>query len=117
MKAGLMALYVLLFIVGNVLSAIEFKFAAENTGRKALWHFIGGNVVGVLGPIALTLALRVMNPNVTYALCYGTAFAALQLVSWRLFQQPLSSAQWAGVALVGAGICLLQVGGRSQSLP
>jgi multidrug transporter EmrE-like cation transporter len=112
MKTGLMAFYVLLFIIGNVLSAIEFKFAAELTGRRAMWHFIGGNIIGVLGPIALTLALRVASANLTYALCYGTSFAALQLVAWRFFNQPLSNTQWGGVALVGIGICLLQVGKR-----
>lgn len=113
MKWVLVAFYVLLFVAGTVLSSIEFKFAAEHTGRKALLHFIGGNLIGVLGPIALTLALRVLNPNVTYALCYGTAFAVLQLVAWRLFHQPLSQWQVAGIVLVGVGVCLLHVGQRT----
>jgi multidrug transporter EmrE-like cation transporter len=113
MKWVLVAFYVLLFVAGTVLSSIEFKFAAEHTGRKALWHFIGGNIVGVLGPIALTLALRMLNPNITYALCYGTAFAVLQLVAWRLFHQPLSQWQVGGIVLVGVGVCLLQIGQRT----
>lgn len=112
MKWVQVAFYVLLFIAGTVLSSIEFKFAAENSGRKAVWHFIGGNIIGVLGPIALTLALRKLNPNITYALCYGTAFAVLQVVAWRLFRQPMSQWQIAGIILVGVGVCLLQVGPR-----
>lgn len=113
MKWVQMGFYVLLFISGTVLSSIAFKYAAENAGRKALGYFIFGNIVGVLGPIALTLALRVSNPNITYALCYGTAFAALQIVAWRLFQQPLSHWQVAGIICVGIGVCLLHVGARS----
>ena len=76
-------------------------------------YFIAGNIIGVLGPIALTFALKILNPNVTYALCYGTAFAVLQIVAWRLFQQPLSNWQVAGIVCVGVGVCLLQIGPRS----
>ena len=112
MKSLFVAFYVFVFVAGTVGSSIEFKFAAEPTGRKALWHFIFGNLIGVLGPVGLTLALRLVNTNITYALCYGIAFAALQLVAWRLFNQPLSNWQIAGIAFVGVGVCLLQVGGR-----
>ena len=113
MKWVQMGFYVLLFIAGTVLSSIAFKYAADASGKKSLWYFIAGNVVGVLGPIALTLALKVTNPNITYALCYGTAFAALQFVAWRVFQQPLSHWQVAGIVCVGIGVCLMHVGARS----
>ena len=113
MKWVQMGFYVLLFIAGTVLSSITFKYAAEATGRKSLWYFIAGNIVGVLGPIALTLALKVSNANITYALCYGTAFAALQIVAWGLFKQPLSHWQIGGIVLVGIGVCLLHVGART----
>lgn len=105
-------LWIAAFVVGNTYSSILFKYAADSSGKKTLWYFTLGNIVGVLGPIALTFALRKTNPNIVYALCYGSAFAALQLVSWRFFDQPLSKPQWAGVLLVGLGICLLQVGAR-----
>jgi multidrug transporter EmrE-like cation transporter len=113
MKWVQMGFYVLLFSAGTILSSIAFKYAADSAGRKSLGYFIFGNIIGVLGPIALTLALRVSNPNITYALCYGTAFAALQLVAWRLFQQTLSPWQVVGIACVGVGICLMHVGARS----
>jgi multidrug transporter EmrE-like cation transporter len=113
MKWAQMGFYVLLFSAGTVLSSIAFKYAADAAGRKSLVYFIFGNLIGVLGPIALTLALRVSNPNITYALCYGTAFAVLQLVTSRLFHQPLSPWQIGGIVCVGVGICLLQLGARS----
>lgn len=104
-----LALLVALFSIASTSAAIQFKLASASAGRKALWYFILGNVIGVLGPITLTLALRRGNPNLVYALCYGCAFALLQIVSWRVFQQPLSPLQWTGVALVGVGILLLQI--------
>jgi multidrug transporter EmrE-like cation transporter len=113
MKWVQMGFYVALFISGTVLSSIAFKYAADASGKKSLWYFIAGNIIGVLGPIALTLALKVTNPNITYALCYGTAFAALQIVAWRLFQQPLSQWQVIGIVCVGIGVCLMHVGARS----
>lgn len=104
-----LAFLVALFSIASTSAAIQFKLSSASVGRKALWYFIIGNVIGALGPVALTLALRRGNPNLVYALCYGCAFSLLQVVSWRMFQQPLSPVQWAGVALVGIGILLLQV--------
>jgi multidrug transporter EmrE-like cation transporter len=106
---GIFILCVAGFIAGNVGSSILFKYAADAKGSAALWRFVIGNLIGFIAPIALTFALKRSNPNLTYALCYGGAFAALQLASWKLFNQPLSVIQWAGVGLVGVGILLLQV--------
>jgi multidrug transporter EmrE-like cation transporter len=109
MKQGVLVLYVVAFAISNAWSGIQFKFAAQSTGRTALLHFIIGNLIAACGPVALTFALKRGHPNVVYALCFGTAFVVLQLAAWRVFQQPLSLTQWAGVGCVGAGIFLLQV--------
>ena len=109
MRVALLVLCVVAFAIANAWSGIQFKLAADEMGRKALWRFIWGNVIGALGPVALTLALKRANPNVVYALCYGGAFTLLQLLSWRMFHQPLSIFQWAGIACVAAGIILLQI--------
>ncbi|HEY8240769.1 MAG TPA: hypothetical protein VIH35_04945, partial [Kiritimatiellia bacterium] len=72
-------------------------------------YFILGNVVGFVCPVSLVLALRQANANLVYAICWGAAFCVLQFATWWLFKEPLSTWQWAGVALVGVGILLLQV--------
>jgi multidrug transporter EmrE-like cation transporter len=99
------------FMIASALSSVQFKLAAETSGRTALWHFILGNMIGALGPVALTFALKRANPNIVYALCFGGAFTLLQVVSWRLFHQPLSAFQWAGIGCVAIGIVLLQMRG------
>jgi multidrug transporter EmrE-like cation transporter len=111
MKAAVMLMCVAGFIVASTWSAIHFKWAADASGKKAIWHFVAGNIIGAFGPVALTLALKRTSPSLAYALCYGCAFAVLQLVCWRLFQQSLSVWQWVGIVLVGIGIFLLQVRG------
>lgn len=110
MRMGYLWIWVLGFVIANTWASILFKLAAENSGRKAIWYYVIGNIIGALGPLALTLGLKGGNPNVVYALCYGGAFTVLQIVSWRMFNQPLSSFQWAGIASVTVGIWLLQIG-------
>ncbi|MCI0745197.1 MAG: hypothetical protein L0Y58_07320 [Verrucomicrobia subdivision 3 bacterium] len=109
MKAAFVIACVVGFMIANVWSSVHFKFAADSAGKRALFHFIVGNLIGALAPIALTLALRRANANVVYALCFGGAFSLLQIVLWRLFQQPLSTIQWIGITCVGVGIFLLQI--------
>jgi multidrug transporter EmrE-like cation transporter len=111
MKVAVLVICVAGFVAASTWSAIHFKFAADASGKKALWHFVAGNLIGALGPVALTLALKRISPSIGYALCYGCSFAALQLVSWRLFHQSLSVWQWSGIVLVGVAIFLLQVKG------
>ncbi|MFN7140597.1 MAG: hypothetical protein ACK4UN_14760 [Limisphaerales bacterium] len=109
MRVVLLLAFAAGFMIANTWSSIQFKFAAVNSGKTALWHFILGNLIGVFGPVALTFALKHGNPNLVYALCYGGAFALIQFVSWRLFQQPLSPIQWAGIACVGLGVLLMHL--------
>src|SRR5688572_6020546 len=78
---GLTFLCIVGYAIVNASSGILFKFAAENSARKALWYFIWGNLIGFLGPVALTLALKQGNPSVVYGLCFGGAFAVLQILS------------------------------------
>jgi len=110
MKVALLIVFVVAFVVVNAWSAMLFKFAADYSGKKALWYYVLGNLIAALGPLALTLALKRSNPNIIYAVCYGASFAAIQIAASRLFHQPLSTFQWAGIASVGLGICLLQFG-------
>jgi multidrug transporter EmrE-like cation transporter len=115
MRAAVVLMCVSGFVAASTWSAIHFKFAADASGKRAIWHFIVGNIIGAFGPLALTFALKQTSPSLAYALCYGCAFALLQIVCWRLFQQALSMWQWTGIVLVGIGIFLLQVRGGQGS--
>src|SRR6185503_16090558 len=81
MKTALLFVFVGGFVVANTWSAILFKLAADYAGKKAVWTYVVGNLIGALGPLALTFALKRGHPNVIYALCFGCSFAAVQIVS------------------------------------
>jgi multidrug transporter EmrE-like cation transporter len=110
-RAALIFACVLGYAFASAGSCVFFKLAAQNAGKTAIWYFVSGNVIGALCPIALTLALRGTSPSIIYALCFGGAFALVQLVTWHLFQEPLSSWQWTGIVMVGLGILMLQIRG------
>jgi multidrug transporter EmrE-like cation transporter len=103
------ALMVFCFMVAQAGSAICFKYASAATGPAAWWWFIAGNAVGFNCTWSLTLALGGQQPNLIFAFCYGGGFLLLQGWSWWLFRAPMAPGQWAGVALIGAGIFLLQI--------
>jgi len=107
------ALRVLFFVVGFIISStgasLLFKTAADAAGWTAFKYYLFGNFAGVWAPLCLMFALRGTNANIIYAVCYGGGFCALQIASFMLFKQPLSTLQWIGVATVGVGILLLQM--------
>ena len=109
MARFLVALYVAGFVLGQVGASLSFKMAATRDGMPALWWFVAGNIVGFACPVCLTLALKAAHANVVYALCFGISFCLLQIAAWSIFRQPLSTAQWSGVALIAIGIVLLQM--------
>lgn len=108
-RIGFLVICVIAFVAASTWSCILFKMAANAGGTRGLLYYIVGNLVAAIGPLALTLALKRMNPNVIFAVCYGASFACLQLVSWRMFNVSLSPVQWTGIAAVGLGICLMQL--------
>ena len=102
-------IYILGFIAAQVSSSICFRFVAERSGSPAVWLFVAGNLIGFFCTVFLTLALKGQHPNIIYALCTGGGFCVLQLASFLIFRMPLSSYQWAGIALIVCGMIVLQL--------
>lgn len=70
-------------------------------------------VITVSGYIAafscLSLALRTIPLGVAYAIWSGAGIAALCVIGWLNFRQPLSIQQVGGLLLIVAGILLLRL--------
>lgn len=100
-------IFIILFIITSTASSLLFRVASQHTGRPALLYFILGNLCGFGVSVSLTLALHWGHANMVYAMAFGGAFCILQVVSWLMFKEPLTTIQWTGVGLVAAGMFLL----------
>lgn len=113
MKSGILqmpnAFFVLAFIAFSVSGSLCLRVAGDRGGAQGIYFFAAGNVIGFIGTIFLTLALRAHQPNITYALCQGGAFCVLQLAAFLIFRVPLTTVQWLGVSLIACGVCCVQV--------
>jgi small multidrug resistance pump len=57
----------------------------------------------------LALALRVIPVGIAYAIWSGVGVALITLIGWFVFKQRLDAAALAGVALIVAGVVVIQL--------
>ena len=78
----------------------------------------GWSAVVVAGYVAsiwlLTVVVRWMDVSVVYALWAGLGTAAIAVVGWLWLGEPLGPAKLAGVALIIAGVVVLNLQGASH---
>lgn len=107
-------LYLAIAIVSEVIATSALK-AADGFSRLA------PSLVVVAGyAIAfwcLSLTLRTIPVGVAYAIWSGVGIALIALIGWALFGQSLDAAALVGLALIVAGVVVLQLFSRSVSQP
>lgn len=98
--------YLLLAIVGEVIGTSALK-ASEGFSR------LGPSVLVVIGyGIAfyfLSLTLRSIPVGIAYAVWSGAGVALITLVGWVAFGQKLDGPGFLGIALIVAGVVVLNV--------
>jgi len=62
--------------------------------------------------VALTRALRVIPLSVAYAVWSGIGIMLVSAIGWVVFDQRLNPVEWVGVALIVAGVVLIQLKSR-----
>lgn len=97
------------YAIAMAAANLFFKASADSSGRMFWFYYILGNASGFVCTLFIPLALRLGSPSVVYAMAIGGGFVLLQLASYMLFQQALTGWQWAGIALISAGIIMLQI--------
>lgn len=104
--------YLLLAIAAEVVATSALK-ASESFTR------IGPSVIVVLGYGAafylLSLTFRTMPVGVVYAIWSGVGIVLISLVGWVAFRQHLDAAALVGIALILAGVAVINL--LSKSLP
>lgn len=98
-------LYLAIAIVAEVIGTSALK-AAEGFTRPL------PSLVVVVGYAAafyfLSLALKVIPVGIAYAIWSGAGVALITLIGWVVFRQRLDAAALAGVALIVAGVVVIQ---------
>ena len=98
-------LYLGLAIVCEVFGTTMLKLAAGVPN----WGAAAGVAVGYGAAfVFLGLALRVLPVGVAYAIWSGVGTALVVLVGWAAFHQRLNPAAIAGIAMIVAGVLVVQ---------
>jgi small multidrug resistance pump len=63
----------------------------------------------------LSLALKSIPVGVAYAIWSGVGVALITLIGWLVFKQRLDAAALAGIALIVAGVVVIQVFSKAQA--
>ena len=69
--------------------------------------FVAGLILFALNVFAYQGALRTLKLSVAYPIMVSGGYIIILLVSWFLFQERLTPAQYAGIALILGGIWLV----------
>lgn len=106
-------LYLAIAILGEVIGTSALKATAG-------FSRLGPSLVVVAGyGVAfyfLALALKTIPVGVAYAIWSGVGVALITLIGWAVFKQKLDTPALAGIALIVAGVVVIQffsAGGRA----
>ena len=102
-------LFLALAIVGEVIATTFLKFTS---GERTIWWaypIVGVGYVLAFWMLSLTLA-RGVPLGIAYALWAGIGVVLVAIISWLFFHESLTWMQLAGMALVIAGVMLLELG-------
>ena len=104
-------LFLALAIVGEVIATTFLKFTSGD--RQVWWAYpiVGVGYVFAFAMLSLTLS-RGVPLGIAYALWAGIGVVLVAIISWLVFHETLTWVQLAGMALVIAGVVLLELGGR-----
>jgi len=106
-------LFLALAIIGEVIATSFLKFTS---GDKAQWWAYAVVVVGYVfafSMLSLTLS-RGIPLGIAYAIWAGVGVVAVAIISWLVFGESLTLVQLGGMALVAAGVAMLELGGKHE---
>jgi multidrug transporter EmrE-like cation transporter len=100
----------LLNLVFNILGNASFKLSALAANWKGLvgWQVVG-NLAGFVTVLTLTGLLKFLPLHVAQPMVQGLAILGVQILAARLFfHEAISPTQWIGMAVIIAGMVLIQ---------
>lgn len=106
------------FLVGAIIAeVIATSFLKLTSGERAVWWAFPIVIVGYIGAfslLSLTLG-RGVPLGTAYGIWAGAGVALVAIISWVVFGETLTWAQLAGIALIIAGVALVELGGSHDA--
>jgi multidrug transporter EmrE-like cation transporter len=100
----------LLNLVFNIIGNASFKLSAMAANWKGLvgWQVVG-NLAGLVTVLTLTGLLKYLPLHVAQPMVQALAILGVQILAARLFfHETISTTQWIGMAVIIAGMVLIQ---------
>lgn len=104
-------LYLAIAIIGEVIAT---SFLKLTSGEKSVWWaypIVAAGYILAFWMLGQTLSKGVPL-GIAYAIWAGIGVVLVATISWVVFHETLSLLQLAGMALVVAGVTLLELGGK-----
>ena len=95
-----------LAIVAEVFGTTMLKVASQTPG---VWSILGVAAGYAAAFALLFLTVRAVPLGIAYAIWSGAGTALVALVGWVVFEQRLSGAALIGIAMIAAGVVVLQL--------
>ena len=103
MQWFLLATAILLEVTGTL------ALRAATTGRRAWYAVVGVGYVGAFAALSITLAAG-LPLGIAYGIWAAVGVALTAVASHVLFDEPLTPVMGAGIALIAAGVLLVELG-------
>lgn len=104
--------YLVIAIVAEVAATTALKASA---GFKVLWPSVIVVVGYAVSFYFLSLTLKTMSIGIAYAIWSGVGLVLISLAAWWLYGQTLDAAALAGMALIAAGVAVINLFSGSVS--
>ncbi len=104
-------IYLLVAIVGEVIGT---TLLTASNGMSKLWPTLAALLAYGVTFFFLSLTLKTMPAGVAYAIWSGVGIVLIGLISWVIYKQHLDAAAICGMALILAGVLVIQVFSKSS---
>ena len=101
--------------VAIVAEVVATSFLKASHGFTRLWPSLITVVGYAVAFYFLSLTLRTMPTGIAYAIWSGVGIVLISLVAWLMYGQTLDAAAIIGMALIAAGVIVINVWSKTAS--
>ena len=104
----MLTLNIAVFILMQIGATLLFKWGSGDA-KLFWWGFGLGNLIGASSIFFLMNVYRILNPNLTAAICTGGSFLAIQLMLFFIYRDATGIPTFIGTLLITSGIVVMSL--------